>query len=202
MKRGHKFGLLAVSLFTQCLWGSQFANAEAIYTYTGNLFTFTTTPSSFTTADSVTGTFTVATPFADNLSFVSVTPTTYSFADDVTILNQSNSAPMNFNISTNASGAITAWSIDLQGNQTGNGQDNITTDNNDPMLVEQTFDFGSVSGTDFAFNNGPAGTLVLTAPTATPLPSTWTMMLIPLVGAGFVAAYRRQKGPAALAACS
>jgi len=46
-----------------------------------------------------------------------------------------------------------------------------------------------------------AAALDATIISATPLPASWTMMLVELAGFGFVAAYRRRKkGSAALAA--
>src|ERR1700761_6939770 len=119
MRFSHKVGLVAALLLTQYLWGVRFADAEVIYTYTGNDFTSSGTigtpesATAYTTSDSVTGEFTLATPLGDNLTNYSFTPLSYSFNDGVDTLSSSNSYVYytSFYVSTNGSGDITAWSI-------------------------------------------------------------------------------------------
>jgi hypothetical protein len=89
--------------------------ADTVYTYTGNNFT-SIIPGLFgpvySTADSVTGSFTVASPLGDNFSGI-VTPDSFSFADGVQTVDSLSADSSIFAISTDASGNIDAWDISL-----------------------------------------------------------------------------------------
>jgi len=97
--------ILAVAL----IGASASAGAQNVtYDYTGN--NFITVYGSYTTADSVQGTFTVAGGLGDNLNDQSVTPIAFSVTDGVQTLSSLNGAVTDDLIfSTNAAGAITAW---------------------------------------------------------------------------------------------
>lgn len=89
------------------------ARADIIYSYTGSDFTTATTP--YTTSDYVSGSFTLATALGDNLSLAVITPSSYSFSDQVqTFSSLSPPTDVTFEISTNASGQITGWFINLE----------------------------------------------------------------------------------------
>jgi hypothetical protein len=207
MKRRHKLGFLIVLFSTQCLWGAQFAHADTVYTYTGT--DFTTAQAPFTSSDSITGSFTVTTPLADSLSLAAVSFTSYSFFDGVDTLTNLNSFPMSnsnsplgFAVSTNASGNIIAWYIDIQGNPgTSVANDNISTYDNGPP---GTFDFvGNCpivcdAGASVAFNDGAPGTWAVSTVSPVPEPSTWAMMILGFAGIGFMA-YRRKNSAYRLA---
>jgi hypothetical protein len=95
------------------------ARASTIYSYTGDDFAFATSP--YTTSDYVSGSFTTATPLADNLSLATITPSSYSFSDGVqTFSSLSPPTDVTFEISTNASGQITGWFINLENPTTNN----------------------------------------------------------------------------------
>ena len=87
------------------------ARADTVYTYTGKDFTLAESP--FTTSDSVTGSFTLAAPLGDNLSFDDVNPLSFSFSDGVQTFNSSNTASEFFQFSTDSNGQLTAYSINL-----------------------------------------------------------------------------------------
>jgi hypothetical protein len=95
------------------LCGLQSAARADIYTYTG--FDFTFASGTYTLTDYVSGSFTLASPLGDNLSLASVTPSSYSFTDQVqTITSLSPPSDVTFKISTDASGNIDKWFINLE----------------------------------------------------------------------------------------
>jgi len=101
-------GGLAACILTLPLMAS-----SVTYTYTGNDFTINTFP--YTTSDSVSGYFTLATALGDGLSDVAISPVTYSFTDGVqTFTNAAPPSTVTFDVSTSATGAITEWYILLQ----------------------------------------------------------------------------------------
>ena len=91
--------------------GASMVKASTIYSYTGN--DFTTAPAPYSTSDKISGSFTVATALGDNLSYQTVTPTSYSFFDGVNTFDNTGyiGGPSGMQISTNAAGQITEWII-------------------------------------------------------------------------------------------
>ena len=88
--------------------------ADALYTYSGTHFT-NVYGSLYSTSDLITGEFTVSSPLADNLSTVAITPVSFNFSDGVQTI-ASSSIPLpgaTFIVSTDASGNISQWLIDL-----------------------------------------------------------------------------------------
>lgn len=91
--------------------------ADTVYSYTGNPFTtYYGSPTQFTAADFVSGSFTVATPLADNLSSQLISPTSFSFSNGIDTLS---SADLNvndavFNVVTDSTGAIDQWIVYIQ----------------------------------------------------------------------------------------
>jgi hypothetical protein len=104
------------------LWGAgSDADAEVVYTYTGNNFdsfhsTYIQTPVDFEydTTMSVTGSFTVPDALAGNLVDSVITPTSFTFSDgrvtwdETTVLTEAS-----FIVSTDNLGNIVAWAIHL-----------------------------------------------------------------------------------------
>jgi len=157
--------------------------ADATYTYTGNDFTAVSSPGGgYTMSDSVTGSFTIASPLGDNLvagGSGDITPTSYSFTDGVQTF--TNASPPNdgvdFQFSTNASGVITKWFVFLEG---GGVQDNtIATDTETGSVADhgdQDFDqFGGQNISD-------PGTWSSSGASAAPEPGSLWML-----GAGLAA---------------
>jgi hypothetical protein len=101
------FSLLTATLVLSA--STLIAHADSIYTYTGKDFTSADGP--FTTNDFVSGSLTTTTPLADNLDKASITPASFSFNDGVNTITNTNEFEEGILISTNASGAITDWSI-------------------------------------------------------------------------------------------
>jgi hypothetical protein len=89
-----------------------YALADTVYTYTGNDFRSPGLP--FTSSDSVTGSFTLAAPLAENLTEQIIFPISFSFSDGggLTTTNL-NATSFSFDIGTGATGEITSWEINL-----------------------------------------------------------------------------------------
>ena len=99
--------------------GATNAGANTVYSYTGNNFTFTsdgTLPSgAYDDTMSVSGSFTLASPLAANLSYTSIKSNILSFSffdgrNTITNLNQDPSVTV-FNVTTDAAGMIDTWQI-------------------------------------------------------------------------------------------
>lgn len=181
--------------------------AETTYTYTGNDFSVVGTTaeyesgsnyapgaSLYTTSDSVTGWFTVATPLAPDLTGGSFTPDSFSFSDGIQILTDTNSLGGG-QLSTDASGNIVGWEIQVL---TGY-EDSVTGEivmfggpgfgNGDGPLAHDTGDIGLNAIPDTAHNYGfgesvSSGTWT---ESATPEPSSIVLLLTGLAGMAGVA---------------
>jgi hypothetical protein len=88
------------------------ASASVVYTYTGKNFTMVTSP--YTTSDAATGSITLINALPDNLSNTPVNPLAFSFSDGIhTVTNNTPGARIDVSLSTNSSGEISAWDIDI-----------------------------------------------------------------------------------------
>jgi hypothetical protein len=97
------------------LVSSPAARADAIYTYSGSDFTVSKNPSLLPTGVvALSGSMTLAAPLGSNFSG-NVTPTAFSFTDGTTTLTQLNAPLANdlFSFTTNSSGAIISWDVQL-----------------------------------------------------------------------------------------
>ena len=182
------------------------------YTYTGNNFqaseiTDNTPPAgTYTTSESVSGSFTVPTPLAGNFSgFIS--PTSFSFFDGRnTITNSNANLTSSFNVTTNASGAIVQWAVFVQITPlplvVGSLIDMIATafeiGLNPTDQASITFcavlpcPTGSGSQKDFAANFGTPGVWSSNA-TAVPLPTALPLFATGLAGLGLLGWRRKKK---------
>jgi len=98
-----------------CLLALPSMASSVTYTYTGNDFETATSP--YTTSDFVSGSFTLPTALGDNLVDDDITSiiSSYSFTDGVETFSSTSdpAAEETLDVSTNSTGAITAWSISL-----------------------------------------------------------------------------------------
>jgi hypothetical protein len=159
--------LLVAALF--CLSGFA-AKAAVTYDYTG--LDFTRVIGAYTTSDSVTGSFTLASPLGDNLSLSVITPVSFSFSDGVNTITSANASISLFEVNTDASGNMIYWNITLSLN----GADISTADG-----LGDLAGFGGSSG-----GNHASGTMTLAA-TPVPEPGSWPLLL---TGAGLLVALR------------
>ena len=94
----------------------KFASADTMYSFVSSDFNVVSngTPVvKYTTSDSVTGSFDLSSPLTGNLNNVVINPNTFSFSDGVNTLTNANVTQTFFNVSTNGTGNITSWFIDL-----------------------------------------------------------------------------------------
>lgn len=159
------------------------------YDYTGQ--TFTSVAGSYTTADSLQGTFTIAGGLGDNLNDQSVTPIAFSVTDGVQTLSSLNGAATDvLSFSTNAAGSITAWAFYFtHGNayvlscNHGDGCSAVydqATPENTPACRYGACNYGE--------NDTAPGTWSVAA---VPLPASAWLLLSGLVGVGAMARKRR-----------
>ena len=113
-------GMWTLMMVAMCLGSGRTAAADTVYTYTGQPFDIFTYPGVFTSADLVSGSFTVADPLAPNSVFAPVPLLTYSFSDGYQTLTPANSFFYpdqyfsEFTVTTDATGAIVLWNIHVQ----------------------------------------------------------------------------------------
>jgi hypothetical protein len=86
--------------------------ADITLTYTGQ--DFTQLIGVYTGSDKVTATITLMDPLGDNLDLEPVTPSSYTFSDGQQTISSADSPSItDFDFSTNATGDITGWFIDV-----------------------------------------------------------------------------------------
>ena len=86
----------------------------ASFHYSGRHFTNVTFP--YASDDSVSGSFSLSAPLEPNRPASPITPSSFSFSDGIQILTNLNSTILAFEISTDASGNIEWWVIQLVAN--------------------------------------------------------------------------------------
>jgi hypothetical protein len=91
------------------------AEADTIYTYTGNPFTRANSP--YTTNDFISGSFDLATPLGNNFPFTTISPISFSFSDGVQMISSSSpaisSSSVIFQVQTNSAGVPSNWNISI-----------------------------------------------------------------------------------------
>lgn len=176
-------------------------HGSSIITYTGT--DYTSVGGSYTTAMSLSGTFTLTSPLASNQSLINMAPLilSYSIFDGLQTFNSGDSTLDYFDVSTGANGSITAWQFvfygPLNASNTPFAQScsNEPTTASDPPAVNSAVGGASYctgSGRDYeqadenVFTNyGDTFTPGSFSSSATvPEPATFTLFLISLVSLG------------------
>ena len=86
------------------------ASADTVYSYTGNRFNEFANGYTCPAVCNVSGSFTLASPLADNLNLQTISPVDFSFSDGSNVWNPSSTFSA-FKISTDGSGDITGWEL-------------------------------------------------------------------------------------------
>lgn len=198
---------LALAVFALSLLSAAPARAAVIYSYTGPLFTSTSAigiaPDPYTTADRVTGSFTMAAALGPNLGpWSPVTPLSFSFFDGVNTLTNLNTVSSSFKVTTDSTGLLVGWSIEMfsPSQVTKVGKSIETFYGLDENSVFQSLDRGADSGCvirngtcpvylQVAFTNGTERTWDV-EDSNPGVPEPTSMLLVGAALAGFVARRR------------
>jgi PEP-CTERM motif len=152
--------------------------ADEIYTYTGQDFQVAT--GVYSTSDFVSGSFTLASPLGDNEVDDSLTPLSYSFSDGVqTITSASPPSDVTFDVSTDASGNIEGWFINLESPSPYFQISTQTTPNQEDLGVN-----GGSEG--YNFLDEGSWTMTSSGPSAVPEPGNVALIGLGLVAIGLV----------------
>lgn len=165
-----------LSAFFLLLPASLLANTVT-YTYFGSDFTDVT--GSFTTSDSISGSFATSSPLADNLNAVEQSPSAFSFSDGLQTITNLDGTVADFRITTDGSGDIVFWDIWV-----------IGALGNEIIINASDLDYGYYNGPGWGENNGVNGTWSSEDTATTPEPSSLILMATGLLALGL--AFRRQ----------
>lgn len=169
-------------------------NAQATYTYTGNQFDDLSGP--YTSANFVSGSFTIGSVLTDGTtSFTDSTPSfSYSFSDGLNVFDNT-SGLLDFQIKV-VSGAIADWSISLFNTQPSSPWLMSWLDTCTALFCGVFIERAAVSdgGIDpFGAANRTLGTWTMISAPPVPEPETYAMLLVGLGLLGFAARRRKLK---------
>jgi hypothetical protein len=207
-----KFFALAFSLLMSL--AAPTSAAVVVYTYTGNNFNFFNNSGSgftgvtYAAGDHISGSLTLASALAPNLTFAAVTAIDFSFTDGhhtFTPANTNFAPPYNsaFYFSTNAVGVISDWSLRLIDPNVSASNPNLSalySDKTPPVFARDeayqtrcssvSCNAADVLGSSGGTITNTPGTWTVETVTAVPEPQEWAMLL---AGLGIVSAMARRR---------
>jgi len=174
--------------------GAPLAQADIQYSYTGNAFTNAT--GVYSTADSISGFFTLNSTLGNNFSFQTIIPKTFSFTDQHQVLTDSTpSLVTDFEVSTDAAGIITQWSITIETNGGAPPLTEFLTEN--ALTQADAAIITDAIGNPISLGNNPrdgAGVWATTSIAAVPEPDFSGLLLLGVLVTGFLARNQVAKG--------
>ncbi|MGC9199247.1 MAG: PEP-CTERM sorting domain-containing protein [Acidobacteriaceae bacterium] len=153
------------------LSASLVARADTTYTYTGNDFTNAVPP--FTTNYSVSGSFTVASPFGDDSTYKNFTPISFIFTDGQQAVTNLNASSESFDVSTNASGEVDQWDLTIF--------DSTSFISTQSYASSKVTDFGGLADSGYGTNSNTPGTWTMQTSVA-PEPTSLLLLGTALLG--------------------
>lgn len=164
--------------------------ADTMYTYTGKAIT-QTIGTAFPAGSIIQGDFITATPLGNNLNFQPVSYKSFSFfVNGVVSIDNTQTVPLNFTVSTDSSGKISAWNISLDIN----GGSNVKSISTASGSTATGSDFARLvvnSSSSIASNSGMPGTWTVSE-VAVPEPGTYATLAGALTLVALVASKRRK----------
>jgi len=109
---------LVISLLGICLvagLGVHPADADVIYTYTGNQFNDLRNGGTCPPTCNITGYFDLAAPLADNMPLTVITPLSFSITSGTVTLTDGEPTDTQLSVGTDSSGAINTWAWEVVG---------------------------------------------------------------------------------------
>lgn len=177
--RLNKFKFAGIFLFLlMAIISAPHAQADTVYTYTGNPYTTALSP--YTTSMFVSVTFTLAAPLGNNFPFATITPASYSVSDGLQTLTNLNSTIAFFQVGTGPSGIPTSWTIRVD-----QGLSSIITDWDSADAAHFS------NGTSLGIVRGAPGTWTVT--TSTPEPGTLGSLSTGMIGLGLFLWLKRKR---------
>jgi len=194
--------IFALTVVVTVLPSALAANAEVVYTYTGNNYNYAPY-GGYDTTMRLTGSFTLDKALGSNLNGLPVALASFEFNDGINTITDSTAAYQVFRFWTNSIGEITNWVVELR---------TVVSSSSLPlngigvfMRTDGSRDSGSVyqrtAGApgdswgyqliNYAYIESHPGMWTVEQVTPVPEPSTWAMMILGFAGVGYMA-YRRR----------
>jgi len=179
--------LLAIGLATS-------AQANTVYSYTGNDFTDFIGGYGCTPECGVTGSFTLGQALSANINSP-IAPISYSFTDGSTVWTQTNSILWSSQVLTNGQAAIDGWELIFEINPTcgiGCTMSELFTSDSGQTIQDMTQLYPNGSFAAGAYNFSVPGVWTANSTTATPETSTVLLLATGLLGLGAMVMRRKQ----------
>jgi len=183
---------LAITLcgFILAALPSTSALADTVYTYTGNHFTHADALY-FTTTERVSGSFTLSSPLAPNMSLTAITPVQFSFSDGRATFTNATTLPPEFDVATDSTGNIAYWLIYLYNRDNTN---DVRTFNTGELVDDAGVAYVNLQGSQYGsyVYNDPGTWTVFTTDSPSPVPEPSSLLMLASGAIGGLGVFRRR----------